>query len=79
MPYRQLEPRLIGKCNKYLGLLRVECDWLLHIDVASPFQAKPSNIEMAFRRRGDVNHVWFGIIQQFRQVSKMFLDLKPLG
>src|SRR5207245_10456840 len=78
MPYRQLEPRLIGECNKYLGLLRVECDWLLHIDVASPFQAKPSNIEMAFRRRGDVNHVWPSVTQKFSQVGEIPFDREPL-
>src|SRR6266571_2546895 len=78
MSCRQLEFLLIGECNKSFGLFCVECDWLLHVDVASAFQAKSGNIEVAFRRRRDVNNVWPGITQEFRQVAEIPFDRKPL-
>src|SRR5213593_506474 len=79
MPCCQLEFLLIGECNKYLGLLLVECEWLLHIDVTSTFQAKPRNFKMAFRRRRDVNDVWTGVTQKFSQVAEIPLDREPLA
>src|SRR6266571_1688490 len=74
----QLESLLIGECNKYLGFFCVEREWFLHIDVASPFQAKPRNIEMAFRRRRDVNNVWPGVTQKFSQVAVIPFDRESL-
>src|SRR2546427_724657 len=78
MSYGQLESLLIGECHKYLGLFCVECEWFLHIDVASLFQAKPRNIEMAFRRCRDVNNVWAGVTQKFSQVAVIPFDREPL-
>src|SRR5207245_9436184 len=78
MSYGQLESLVIGECNKYLGFFCVECEWFLHIDVASPFQTKPRNIEMAFRRCRDVNNVWAGVTQKFSQVAVIPFDREPL-
>src|SRR2546422_4104285 len=78
MSCRQLEPLFIGQCNKSLGLLLMECEWLLHIDVASAFQANPRNIEMAFRRRRDVDNVWSGVTQKISQVAVIPFDREPL-
>src|SRR5437660_10125232 len=65
MPDCQLEPLFVGQCNKSLGLLLMECEWLLHIDVASAFQANPRDIVMAFRRRRDMDNVRSSITQEF--------------
>src|SRR3989454_12325035 len=71
MPYRQLEPPFVGQCNKSLGLLLMECKWLLHIDVTSALQANPRDIEMAFRRRRDMDNVRSGVTQEFSQVGEV--------
>src|SRR5271157_3577138 len=71
MSYCQLEPPLDRKRHEHAGLLGVEREWLLHIDVASPFQAKLGYIEMALRRRRDVNNIGCGVTQEFCQVAKV--------
>ena len=55
---------LVRERNQPLGFVLAECEWLLHIDVASPFQAKRRDIEMAFRRRRNVNNIGLAIAQQ---------------
>src|SRR5438093_10330045 len=72
MPDRELEPPLIGECDKSFGLLRVERDRLLHIDMAPALEAQPSDLEMALRRRRNVNDVGPGVTQKFGQVAEIF-------
>src|SRR2546425_8061222 len=79
MSCRQLKPLLIGECNKYLGLLCVECDWLLDIDVASALKAQSGKIEMTFRRRGDVDHVGPRVVQDVNQLRKVPLEPEPFA
>src|SRR5206468_6220538 len=76
--HRELEAPLIREGNEDSGLLRVERERLLHIDVASPLETGPGDIEMAFRRRRDVNDVWSGVIQQVTQVAEIPLYREPL-
>src|SRR5664279_954682 len=59
----QLEPLLVRERYESVGVLGVERKWLLHIDVASPFQAKPGDIKMALGRRRNVHNIWRDVTQ----------------
>src|SRR5271157_2314811 len=61
VPGGYLEPFFRGECNQRAGIVLAECEWLLHINVAPRFQAMPGDIEMAFRRRRDVNDIRSGL------------------
>src|SRR5258708_24607687 len=78
MPYGYFELSFVRECNQFSGVVLAKCKWLPQIHVASPFQAELRNIEMAFRRHCDVNNVWLGVSQEFRQVAKPLFDRKPL-
>src|SRR5258705_5979560 len=65
MPYGQLQFLFICKCNQSSRLIQINCKWLLHIDVTSPFQATLRNREMAFWRRSDVNNIRLAFTQEF--------------
>src|ERR1035441_4241216 len=53
VPGCYLEPFFSGECNQRSGIVLAECEWFLNINVAAPIQAKPGDIEMAFRRSRD--------------------------
>ena len=77
MSRSQLEPLVVGERDESPRLLLTECDWLLHIDVASSFQAKARNSEMALGRRRDVNNVRPGVTQKFSQSTIMPFNGEP--
>src|SRR6266446_2211015 len=78
MAYGDLQSPLLRDRNQSSGFPLVNCEWLLHVDVASPFQAKLGKFEMAFRRGGDVNNIWPGFTEKFCQVAKVPPDREPL-
>src|SRR5690348_3195252 len=78
MAYGDLQPPLFRDRDQCSGFPLVDCERLLDVDVASPFQAKLGNFEMAFRRRSDVNDIWPGLTKKFCQVAKVPPDREPL-
>ena len=72
------ESFLIGEFNQFPGFVLVDREWLFHIDVAAPVQAEFRDTKVAFRRRGNVDHVGLGFTQKLRQVGKTFFDREPL-
>ena len=52
-----LEALVVGQCDQTSGVVLVERERLLHINMAARFQAAPGDLEMALRRRGDVNYI----------------------
>src|SRR5882724_1536103 len=78
MPCRKFEPFLVRQGNQCSRLSLVNCKRLLHIDVASPFQAQLRNLKMALRGRRDVNNVGPSFAQEFYQVAEIPFNWKPL-
>src|SRR5208283_473847 len=78
MPHGYLKPPFVRECNQPLRLSLVKCEWLFHIDVAPGFQAKLGDLEMALRRRRDMNNIWPSSTEEFCHVAKRPLDREPL-
>ena len=79
VPHGQFELLLIGKRDQTLRVRVVEREWFLHIDMTATIETEAGNLKMAFRRRGNVNDIRSGFLQQFCQVCKLFFDLESLS
>jgi hypothetical protein len=78
MPGGDFESFLIGEFDQFPRFMLVDREWLFYIDVAAPVQAEFRDAKVAFRRRGNVHNVGFGVTQKLRQVGKAFFDREPL-
>ena len=74
----ELESFFGGEIDQSSGFFFIQSEWFLHINMASLFQTEPGNVEMALRRRRDVNYVRTRFLQHFVQIAKILLDWKPL-
>ncbi len=59
-----LQALFIGERDKCLSFVLPNGEGLFHINVAAAFQAQSRDVEMALRRSGDVNDVWFGFVKK---------------
>src|SRR5437016_10574886 len=74
MSGRELQLGLVGECYENVGLLGVDGERLLHVDVGSPLEASLREREVAFRWRRNVDNVWPSLTQEFSEVAEILLD-----
>src|ERR1700678_125141 len=79
VPSGNLQTFSHGQCDQLLSLESVHSKGLLNIDMASPFQARLCNIEMALGWCSDMNNVRLCILQEFGDLLIQTLDREPIG
>src|SRR6267378_6938587 len=78
VPDGDLQRALVPERQQAAGLLFVDRERLLDIDVASPLEAELRDVEMSIGRRRDVNDIGSSFGEELCQVAKMALDGEPL-
>ena len=79
MPGDDLEPLVVSEPYQFLCLGRIQREWLLHIDVAAGLQAHLSQLEVALRRRRDVDDIGLDRIEHLPSVPEISLDMETIG
>ena len=75
---RQLQAFRLREGDQRVRLPGVDGERLFHVDVGSSLQAEPRELEVALRRRRDVNHVRLLVGQHILGIAEVTPDREPL-